>query len=42
VFRDEDGAEESYTVWIESYSEELTRRSSDDYFWNVNLTMREQ
>ena len=42
LFRDEDGDEEQYTVWVDSYSEEITRRAGDDFFWTVNLSLREQ
>ena len=42
LFRDEDGDEEQYTVWVDSYSEEITRRAGDDFFCTVNLSLREQ
>src|SRR4030042_565411 len=41
IFRDSSGGTETYTVWVDSYSEELTRRDTE-YFWTVNLAVREQ
>jgi hypothetical protein len=41
TFRDEGASSESYTVWVESYTEEVVRRGTI-YFWNVTLTLREQ
>lgn len=39
---DENGFTEEYIVFVDDYSETLIRRSSGGYFWDVNLTLREQ
>lgn len=42
TYSDQDGNEKVFTVWVDSYNEEVTRRSSEDFLWNVSLSLREQ
>ena len=44
LFRDETGGEDSYTVFVSSYEETLTRRdsSSSEFYWDVSMSFEEQ
>jgi len=42
TFDDEDGDEETYTVWVEEYIETLKRRTPEDFFWEVTVSFKEQ
>lgn len=44
LLRNNYGQTDSYTVWVESYSEEMIRRDdvSGQYFYNVSLELKEQ
>lgn len=42
TFNDKDGGNETYTVWVEEYTEALKRRSSEEFFWDVTVSFKEQ
>jgi len=42
VFRHQSGSSETITAFVISYSEELVLRRTQDFFWNVSITLEEQ
>lgn len=42
IFRHKSGASETITAFVTSYSEQLTMRRTDDFFWSVSISLEEQ
>lgn len=42
IFRHQSGASETITAFVTSYSEQLTMRRQEDFFWSVSITLEEQ